>query len=415
VTHTDITELKRSEAELAHARDVAERANRAKSEFLSRMSHELRTPLNAVIGFAQMLEMNHPGNLTETQKEHCRLIAAGGHHLLHLVNEILDLARIEAGKFKMSIERVAVSDMLQEMLATMKPLADKAGVALAVADAATAPDIRADRLRLRQILMNLVSNAIKYNREGGSVAISAMASPSGRVRFMVADTGIGIPAEQQEAMFEPFYRAGAEYTAVDGAGIGLAISRRLVEAMDGSIGFFSKAGEGSTFWVDLPAAESGSRDADAAVPAAVLATRPGAATVGGFSLLYVEDNPANLRLMEHLVSTLPNATMLAAATPRLGLDLAAAHRPSVIVLDVNLPEMSGYAVLERLKAMPETAGIPVIALSAAAMASDVQRGLDAGFFRYLTKPIDIRGFLAALDEALAAGAPAKATAGPSRR
>ncbi|MBL8705919.1 MAG: PAS-domain containing protein [Rhodospirillales bacterium] len=413
VTHTDITELKRSEAALAHARDVAERANRAKSEFLSRMSHELRTPLNAVIGFAQMLEMNHPGNLTETQKEHCRLIASGGHHLLHLVNEILDLARIEAGKFKMSIERVAVSDMLEEMRATMKPLADKAGVALTVAEAAVAPDIRADRLRLRQVLMNLVSNAIKYNRPGGSVALSAMASPSGRVRFMVADTGIGIPADQQEAMFEPFYRAGAEYTAVEGAGIGLAISRRLVEAMDGSIGFFSKAGEGSTFWVDLPTAENGSRDAGAAAP--VPDARPGVATAGGFSLLYVEDNPANLRLMEHLVSTLPNVRMLSAATPQLGLDLAAAHRPSVIVLDVNLPEMSGYAVLERLQAMPETAGIPVIALSAAAMASDVQRGIDAGFFRYLTKPIDIRGFLAVLDEALAeAGrAPPPAAAAPA--
>ncbi len=400
VTHTDITETKRAEAELAHARDVAERANRAKSEFLSRMSHELRTPLNAVIGFAQMLEMNHTGNLTEMQKEHCRLIASGGYHLLHLVNEILDLARIEAGKFKMSVEPMAAAEMLQEIVATMKPIADKASVAIAVADGASVPDIRADRLRLRQILMNLVSNAIKYNRAGGSVVLSAMASSANRVRFLVVDTGIGIPAERQEALFEPFYRAGAEYTAVDGAGIGLAISRRLVEAMDGAIGFYSKAGAGSTFWVELPVDEAGSRDGE--TPTAIEpATPAGRATAGGFSLLYVEDNAANLQLMEHIVSTLPNVTMLSAATPGLGLDLAAAHRPSVIVLDLNLPEMTGYDMLERLRAMPETAGIPVIALTAAAMASDVQRGQEAGFFRYLTKPIDVRAFLAAVGEALA--------------
>ncbi|MCK6452098.1 MAG: PAS-domain containing protein [Alphaproteobacteria bacterium] len=400
ITHTDITELKRREIELAAAKEAADKANGAKSEFLSRMSHELRTPLNAVIGFAQMLELNRPNNLNPSQLEYCRHINHSGHHLLALVNEVLDLARIESGDLKLSIERVAVADVVDSVKSTMMPLAAKAGIALDVADAAGVPDVRADDLRLRQVLINLVSNAIKYNRTGGSVTLSAAAIEPGLVRFFVRDTGVGIPKDRESELFQPFKRLGAEYTAIEGAGIGLSISRRLAEAMQGVLDYATEPGQGSSFWVDLPVETA---EPDAAWLAGK-ADHPAVARAmaGGYSLLYFEDNLTNLRLMEQLISTIPDVVMLSAITPRLGLDLAVAHRPNVIVVDVNLPEMNGYEVLARLKAMPETCHIPVIALTAAAMPLDVKRGQAAGFFRYLTKPIDVKVFLAAVDAALSA-------------
>jgi len=396
----DISQRKQADAKVAKAKTDAEAASRAKSEFLSQMSHELRTPLNAVMGFAQMLQLDRDRTLSERQKEYCHNILRGGHNLLELINELLDLSRIETGQLRLSVERVAVGDVLAHIRDTMNPLAIEAGVGLEVSQAAGVSDVRADELRLRQILLNLVSNAIKYNRKGGSVLVTALAAPADRVRIIVADTGVGIPPERQDELFTPFNRLGAEYTAIEGTGIGLALSKKLVEAMDGTIGFTSKPGEGSTFWIELPAET-----------AAAPATRPSAAealnmesvsraTAGGYSLLYVEDNPASLRLMEHLVSTLPNVLMLAAPTPHLGLDLARAHRPDVIVLDLSLPDMDGFQVLARLKAAPETRDAPVIALTAAAMPKDVKKALAAGFFRYVTKPIDVNTFFAAVDDAL---------------
>ena len=402
----DVTERKQIEHALEAAKSAAEKANHAKSDFLSSMSHELRTPLNAVIGFAQMLQLNHDRTLTEKQKDYSQNIVSAGHHLLNLVNEVLDLAGIEAGRLRLSIERVAVRDALKRVHATMLPLAEKNSVTLELQLPDGIGDVRADDLRLRQILINLASNAIKYNRAGGKVVLSAVPESGERIRFAVADTGIGISAENQARLFEPFERLGAEHTIVEGTGIGLALTRKLVEAMEGTIGFSSKLGAGSTFWIDLPA------EAGAAMPA-----RPGAAepswfekraAAGGYSLLYIEDNPTNLRLMEDLVSTLPDVSMFAAPTAELGLDLAVAHRPDVIVLDLNLPGMSGLEVLNRLKARPETRATPVVALSAAAFPRDIKKGLAAGFFRYLTKPLDVNAFLDAIGEALASAPPAKA-------
>ncbi len=402
----DITAQKRAQAELVEARRVEAAASRAKSDFLSSMSHELRTPLNAVIGFAQMLEMDRRQTLTGSQKEYVGYIISSGHHLLNLVNEVLDLAGIESGQLRLSIERVPVRDALEAVRATMAPLAQRAGLALEIAIPTDIAAVRADNLRLRQVLINLVSNAIKYNRPGGSVTLTSMPTPDGTVRFVIADTGIGIAPEHQKHLFEPFQRLGAEYTAIEGTGIGLSLSRRIMAAMNGTIGFSSEPGRGSVFWIELPGAA-----AEAGEPVALpLSSGTPRATAGGFSLLYVEDNPANLRLMEHLVSTLPNVAVLMAATPQLGLDMAVAHRPDVIVLDLNLPGMSGYEVLRRLQAMPETADIPVLALTAAAFPHDVKKGLAAGFFRYLTKPLDVGAFLAAVDDALA-DAPTRRAAG----
>jgi signal transduction histidine kinase/ActR/RegA family two-component response regulator len=403
-----LEDVERARRDAEAARREAEGASKAKSEFLSSMSHELRTPLNAVIGFAQLLEMNRPGTLTAKQREYSTHIVSAGHHLLSLVNEVLDLAGIEAGRMKMSIERVVVADAFDAIRSTMQPLAAKNKVTLAIDAPAGIADIRADDLRLRQILINLVSNGIKYNHPGGKVTLSASPAAGGMVRLSVTDTGIGISPEDWPHLFEPFERLGAEVSGVEGTGIGLALSRKLAEAMGGAIGFASETGRGSTFWIDLPA-ESGRASYAAGAPAADAASAR--ALAGGYSLLYIEDNAANLRLMEDLVATLDDVVMLAAPTPQLGLDLAVAHRPDVIVLDINLPGMSGYEVLARLKAMPETRDTPVLALTAAAFPQDVKKGLAAGFFAYIPKPLDVKAFLAAVGDALAASSARKAAGG----
>ncbi|MSP48473.1 MAG: response regulator [Alphaproteobacteria bacterium] len=409
----DITEAKQREAELAAARLAADAANRAKSDFLSRMSHELRTPLNAVIGFAQMLQIDRRDALTAKQREYCQDVESAGRHLLALVNDVLDLARIESGNERLSVERVAAADALAGVGGAMTTIAERAGIELRIDAAADVPDLRADDRRLHQILLNLVSNGIKYNRKGGSVRVSVEVAAGDRVRFVVADTGIGIAADRQKELFEPFHRLGQEHSAVDGTGIGLTICKRLAEAMGGSIGFSSAAGRGSVFWVELPADTSTSAaGAGAAAEASDPPSAETAAHPGGFSLLYVEDNPSNMRLMEHLVSILPRVGLLTASNPRLGLELARAHRPDIILLDLHLPDMSGYEMFEHLKAMPETRDIPVMALSAAAMPNDIRRGLAAGFVRYLTKPIDVKEFLGAIGEYIPLGAAEEETLRP---
>jgi PAS domain S-box-containing protein len=409
----DISERKQAETELIESRRQAETANRAKSDFLSRMSHELRTPLNALMGFAQILELNRECSLTPKQRDYVNHILAAGRHLLELVNDVLDLAGVEAGRLKLSIETVSVREVIDHVRRTMRPLAQKASVSFESFVPDGIPDLRADELRLRQVLINLASNAIKYNRPAGAVTLGALPSAGGRVRLVVSDTGIGIPADQHKEVFQPFQRLSPDQAEIEGTGIGLAISRRLVEAMGGAIGFDSQPGVGSTFWIDLPIAATAELPVEAAGAVALdrralTPSRTPQTRSGGYSLLYVEDNPASLRLLEHLLSGMPGVTMLSAPTPQFGLDLATAHRPDVIVLDLNLPGMSGFEVLARLKAKPETRDIPVLALTAAAFPRDVAAGLAAGFFRYLTKPLDVNAFLAAIDDALAQAASRRA-------
>ena len=402
----DITAIKVHEAELSAARHAADAANRAKSDFLSRMSHELRTPLNAVIGFSQMLLLDRKDMLTEKQQGYCQDIENSGRHLLSLVNDVLDLARIESGNEEVSIGRVAVAEALGSLRAAVAGLAASSKVEVNVSVPTGVEDVLADDRRLYQVLLNLVSNASKYNRKGGAVAVSAHAVSASRVRFSVVDTGMGVPLDLQADLFEPFHRLGQEHAGIDGTGIGLSICKRLTEAMGGEIGFVSEPGVGSTFWIELPC-DVDSGDVVPIAPAeqalrapAERALRAPANAATGYSLLYVEDIPANVRLMTTLIQTLPHVRLLTAATPGQGLDLARTHRPDLIVLDLNLPGMSGYEILAYLKAMPGLSDTPVLALTAAATPSDVRRGLAAGFFRYLTKPFDVIQFLDALGECI---------------
>ncbi len=389
----DVTLRVQRDAELAHA----EAASEAKTNFLSHMSHELRTPLNAIIGFAQLLQMDADETLTQRQADYVRIVLSGGQTLLELINDILDIANIETGHISLSMEAVSVPDVLSRVEEIMTPLAADKSVRLSVANADNLPPVFADDLRIRQVLQNLISNAIKYNVEDGRVIVEAQETPDAAIRISVRDTGGGISEERRDELFQPFSRLGAETKGIDGVGIGLALAKNLVEAMGGEIGFESAVGEGSTFWFNLPVATESAR------PAISSQDDSGGAPIDtgpAYTMLYVEDNVSNLRLMEHLIATLPNVTLLSAPTPRLGLELARAHRPNVIVLDLHLPEMSGFDLFERLKAAPETRRTPVIALTAAAMPRDVRRGIAAGFFRYMTKPIEAKAFLATVEEAL---------------
>ncbi|MDR7534010.1 MAG: ATP-binding protein [Armatimonadota bacterium] len=384
-------------AELEEARRAAEAANRAKSEFLSRMSHELRTPLNAIVGFAQLLEMDRPADGDDEATAH---ILRASRHLLSLIDEVLDVARIEAGRMTISVEPVPLADILEQTLDLLTPLAAARGITLSRRPPEdTSLHALADAQRLKQVLLNLGANAIKYNVDGGAVTITVEGRSDGRVRLAVADTGPGIPPGQVARLFVPFERLGAEGTGVQGTGLGLALSRRLTEAMGGTIGYEPGPRGGSVFWVEFPLAAG-----PTAVAASVETERAAAVspeiTVAPRTVLYLEDNVSNLRLVERLVARRPYIRLVPAMQGRLGWDLALEHRPDLILLDLHLPDVPGDELLRRFKAHPNLQHIPVVVLSADATAARVQQVRELGAVAYLTKPVDVARLLRLLDELL---------------
>jgi PAS domain S-box-containing protein len=394
----DVSERKRSEAERESARQAADRANRAKSEFLSRMSHELRTPMNAVLGFAQLLGMDHQ---TPEQEEATREILKAGTHLLELIDEVLDIARIEAGRLRLSLEPVDAVQVVEESISLLQPQARQEGVTLSM-DPRDSSDLSvhvvADRQRLKQVLLNLISNGVKYNRQDGTVRVSIDRSDTGsRIRIDVTDTGRGIPVERLERLFAPFDRLGAEETGIEGTGLGLALTRPLVEAMGGTISVATESGRGSTFSVELASADgAASANGDHFPSADEIAA--GAMSADARKVLYVEDNLSNLKLMERVLARRPGITLVSAMQGSLGVTLARDHRPDLILLDLNLPDMQGEEVLARLHADPATAEVPIVVISADATSGQRARLVDAGASDFITKPFDVDRLLQIVDE-----------------
>jgi len=374
--------------------DEVKRASKAKSEFLSRMSHELRTPLNAILGFGQLLERQKP---TEVQRKRVGYILSAGKHLLDLINEVLDISRIEAGRMQLSLEPVCVADALEETLDLMRPLATERSIQLsASADIDAGVHVLADRQRFKQVLVNLLNNAVKYTPFFGGVAVSYHVPGNEKVRVLVSDTGPGIPAEKLARLFTPFERLGAEQSAIEGTGLGLALSQRLMDAMGGSIGVESAVGKGSTFWIELPLAKSPlerfPRDG------AANGARQPSSEPASRSILYIEDNLSNLALIEQMLAERPGTALLTSMQGKVGLDLARQHTPDLILLDLHLPDLPGWDVLSQLKADSTTRHIPVVVISADATKRQMNRLMSAGAAHYLTKPLDVNKFFQVLDE-----------------
>jgi len=394
----DLTGRRQAEDEIAKAKAVAEKTSLASAEFLSGMSHELRTSLNAILGFAQLMESEQPPP-TPSQKESVAKIVQAGWYLMELINEVMDLAMIESGRLSWSLEPMSLADVMHECQAAIEPQAQKSGIRMTLPEIDGQCFIKADRTRVKQVLTNLLSNAIKYNRPGGSVVVECTVSAPQRVRISVTDTGAGMQPDQLAQLFRPFSRVGQETSAAAGAGIGLVVTKRLVELMGGAIGVRSHVGKGSVFWIELVTAAAPRLTAgdEARIPLTGPVIRPGAAPR---TLLYVEDNPANLQLVEQIIARRPDMRLLSARNGPLGIALARSARPDVILMDINLPGMSGIKAMQMLRAETVTAHIPVVALSANAIPRDIERGLEAGFFRYLTKPIKVAEFMDTLDVAL---------------
>jgi PAS domain S-box-containing protein len=400
----DVTLAKSAESMLRQAKDEAERANCAKSEFLSRMSHELRTPLNSILGFAQLLSM---AGLAVQQQDNVQQILKGGYHLLELINEVLDLARIEAGRLSLSLEPVRVRDAVKEAFDLVRPIAGLQNITLSADFSAYGERyVQADRQRLKQVLLNFLSNAIKFNRSNGLVVLRCDEIQNRRLRVEVADTGSGIDEEGLRKIFVPFERLGADRNAIGGTGLGLALSKRMIEAMGGTIGVESTLGAGSRFYIELPLVDHVASRIDEEPPAA--APLQCEASHRG-TVLYIEDNLANIRLIEEILTRYPGVRLLEAMQGKLGIELANMHTPDWILLDVHLPDMSGAEVLEILRRDPRTEEIPVTVLSADATAGQIGRLMSAGAREYLTKPFDVRQLIGLLEATLPAAEQAPVT------
>lgn len=398
-TMVDVSARRQAEQFLKQARNEAELANRAKSTFLSSMSHELRTPMNAILGFGQLLEANAEGPLNEDQAECVDHIVKSGKHLLELINDILDLSRIEAGKMDVSVEKILLSEIIAECLPLGAIMATQRDINISVSSEVERRMVCADRTRLKQVLLNLISNSVKYNRQSGEVKISVKGAVDNRLRIAVTDNGYGIAEEKRSELFKPFSRLGAENSDVEGSGIGLVVTKKLMELMDGFIGLESEEGKGSTFWIELPQAESDDNEVVESTAVALVDVENFFSGING-CLLYVEDNPINLKVMEKIVSHIEGLSMISAQTAEAGIELAREKKPNVIILDINLSGISGFEALEELRRYDETRNIPVLALSAAVTKRDIEKGMAAGFLRYLAKPIDIPELVSAVRAAL---------------
>ncbi len=396
-SNMDITEVKRAEEKVIQAKELAEKANKAKSQFLSSMSHELRTPLNAILGYAQLF--SYDGNLNEEQLGSLREIRKAGEHLLRLINDVLDLAKIESGNMTVSLEPVLLSRVIPECLTLMQPQADARAIKIHThLQNLDQHFVIADQVRLKQVILNLISNAIKYNYVGGEIELSLFQSNMKQLRIQVKDTGQGIPLAKQSEVFQPFNRLTAENSNIEGSGVGLVITKQLVEMMNGSLHFISQENKGSTFWIDLPLACDLENDkANSAHrfneerPLELVLSRQ-------YRILYIEDNPTNIRLMQQILSRYPELYLDVAEEAFLGVYKARSLTFDLIILDINLPGMDGYEVLSVLKQDPQTQSIPVIGLSANAMPHDIAKGKNSDFYDYLTKPVEINRLVSLLNQ-----------------
>ncbi|MFA6445586.1 MAG: ATP-binding protein, partial [Sterolibacterium sp.] len=391
--------LQEKNLEMENAKAVAEKANLAKSEFLSNMSHELRSPLNAILGFAQLLDSESPPP-TPGQKESIVQILQAGWHLLRLINEILDLAKVESGQVPMSLEPVSLAEVMIECKGMVEPLAEQRAIQMTFQELDNTWFVKADQTRVKQVLINLLSNAIKYNSKQGKVEVTCAKRPPGRIRVSIKDTGTGLTPEELAQLFQAFNRLGQEAGKEEGTGIGLLVAKRLVELMGGAIGVESTVGAGSVFWLELISTDEPPFLAMNSDPPVVLAQSHMPCEARSATLLYVEDNQANLKLIEQIIARHPDLRLLTAVNGRSGVELARDKQPDVILMDINLPDISGTEALKILREDPVTAHIPVVAVSANAMPRDIKMGLEAGFFRYITKPIKVNEFMEALAVAL---------------